>query len=167
MTTTTASSTLVDALVTQLAMSERAFHRNVEGLTHEESLIRPQPGGNSINWVVGHIVAGRNRLLTILGEQSLLSPEAIEGYRRGADGNLTNPLPLGDLIATFDRSQPMFVSRLQALSEEQLTAKAPFPSPAGADAPLGAALSTLVMHEGYHVGQLGVLRRLAGKGGAI
>lgn len=29
---------------------------NVAGLTHEESLIQPRPGGNCLNWVMGHLL---------------------------------------------------------------------------------------------------------------
>ena len=34
-----------------------ALFRNLAGITHEESFVRPAPAGNCLNWVLGHIVA--------------------------------------------------------------------------------------------------------------
>ena len=36
-----------------------AVNRNVEGVTEEESLVKPQLAGNCLNWVLGHIVVYR------------------------------------------------------------------------------------------------------------
>ena len=48
---------------TSLWFSSFATKKNLEGMTHEESLLRPEKGGASINWILGHIVATRNRVL--------------------------------------------------------------------------------------------------------
>lgn len=37
-----------------------ALQRNTAGLSHEDSLVQPQPAGNCLNWVLGHILAHRN-----------------------------------------------------------------------------------------------------------
>ena len=158
---------VIEILLTQLSISDRAIHRNLEGVSHEESIRRPQPGGNSTNWIVGHIVASRSRVLAALGEANVLADESIATYRRGSDGNVEAGLPLNDLIDAFDRSQPILVARLRRLTEAELAAKSPVPTPAGPDANLGAALSALTFHEAYHIGQLGIARRLIGKTGAI
>ena len=55
-----------------------AINRNLDGLSHEESLVIPEPGGNCLNWVLGHIVigpqhgadAGRRRLPCSAGEEA-------------------------------------------------------------------------------------------------
>ncbi len=159
--------TTIDALVTQLSVSRGAIHRNLQGVSHEESLLRPQPAGNSANWIVGHIVASRSRLLTALGETGVLADERIAPYRRGSDGGVETGLPLQDLVDAFERSQPLLIARLQRMTDAELEAKSPISSPAGPDATFGAALSAMVFHEAYHVGQLGIARRLIGKHGAI
>src|SRR5437762_4909444 len=56
-------------------ISYGALFRNLEGITHEESLIEPTPAGNTLNWVLGHIVATRNRMLPMLGAQPFWPPE--------------------------------------------------------------------------------------------
>ncbi|HSP16500.1 MAG TPA: DinB family protein [Thermoanaerobaculia bacterium] len=167
MTTTVAAPTLVDALVTQLRFCHGAAHMNLDGLTPEESLLRPQPGGNCANWILGHITWVRHAVLIALGEP-LPADDRLTQYCRGSDGGMDIALPLQELMESYDRLQPLFVSRLQRLTDAELTAKGTLRrTPAGPDATLGAALSSLVFHESYHVGQLGVARRLLGKAGAF
>ena len=42
--------------------------KQVEGLTHEDSLIQPPFRGNCLNWVLGHIADNRNTMLRFAGE---------------------------------------------------------------------------------------------------
>lgn len=158
---------VIDVLTTQLAISQRSIKRNLEGLSHEESLHHPQPAGNSANWVLGHILASRSGLLKNLGGQPLLDDDAVQQYRRGSDGNVPNPLQVEELIALLDKSQPLLLAGLKRIPENALAQKAPFNSPAGPDATFADALAAMVFHESYHVGQLGLLRRAIGKKGAI
>jgi uncharacterized damage-inducible protein DinB len=167
MTTTASATSLTDALAAQLNVSQMAIKRNLEGVTPDESTVKPQGGGNSANWIVGHIVVARHRLLTVLGEKGLLSEENIATYTRGSSGSVTSGLALESLVDAFHRSQPLLVARLQRLTDAELTTKSPMNSPAGPDASLGAALAAMVFHEAYHIGQLGIVRRLLGKSGAI
>ena len=48
-----------------------AVNKNLEGITHEESLINPQAGGNCINMVLGHIVVTRDTLLEVFGFEGM------------------------------------------------------------------------------------------------
>src|SRR6478609_3656736 len=132
---------IVDGLVTQLTITERSIKRNLEGVSHEESLQHPQPAGNSANWVLGHILASRSGLLKNLGEKPLLDDAVVQQYRRGSDGNVPDPLPLDDLIAALDKSQPMLLGGLKKISDSALAAKSPFNSPAGAEASYADALA--------------------------
>jgi len=158
---------VIDTLVGQMGIVQRVIKRNLEGISDEESLTHPSPAGNSPNWVLGHIVATRSGLLKNLGETPLLDDAAIQQYRRGSDGNVPAPLPLVKLFEALDKSQMMLVSKLKAIPEAKLAEKSPFGSPAGPDASLAEALAAMVFHESYHSGQLGVLRRVCGKQGAI
>ncbi len=158
--------TLVDALLGQITICHRAAHVNLEGFSHEDSVAGPAPGGNSANWILGHITWSRQGVLMFLGEP-LTADERLKQYKRGSDGTLQSAVPLQELIEIYDRLQPLFMARLQRLTDAELNAKTAMRTPAGADATLGAALASLVFHESYHVGQLGIARRLAGKSGAI
>lgn len=62
-----------------------AINLNLEGLSHADSLIRPAPDGNSINWVLGHIVTSRNLIFELLGE-TLSFLQFHEAYHTGQLG---------------------------------------------------------------------------------
>ncbi len=46
----------VEVLRRQTGNTGGVVRRNIEGVTHEASLRHPEPGGNSMNWVVGHLL---------------------------------------------------------------------------------------------------------------
>ena len=41
--------------------------RQTDGLSNADSLMQPTFRANCLNWVLGHIVVGRNRALVLLG----------------------------------------------------------------------------------------------------
>ena len=157
------------AFLTQLAYTHFALHRNLGGLSHDDSLRSPEPGGNCLNWVVGHVVATRSHWLRELGRPGLLPMAVEERYRRGSapiDG-AEGAEPLEALVAAFDRGQEELTAALPAMTGEQLAGPAPF-SPGNDPAETWHSLTAgLLFHEAYHVGQTGVLRRLLGRPGAI
>ena len=138
-----------------------AIRLNLDGVTHELSLVRPEAAGNCINWVVGHIIASRNQVLELVGAAPIWAEEESAPYGRGSP-----PLPVGDerelseLREVLDASQEVLIERLGEISDEEL----------GEVVGKKSRLEQLVFlhfHEAYHVGQLGLLRRLVGLGGAI
>src|SRR4051794_4037563 len=44
------------------------------GLTHDESLLQLPFRGNCMNWVIGHILEGRNTILDLLGAEPAFDP---------------------------------------------------------------------------------------------
>jgi len=154
---------MTSALIAKLfELGHEAAHKNLAGVTHEESLFWPSPAGNSINWVLGHIVATRNVMMQSLGSAAIWTPEEAAPYERGAkpsrDG--TGGRRLEEIIAAVDQSQNAVMERIRALSPDDLGRH----SPTGT---VGELLTILGFHEAYHVGQLGIQRRLIGKDGAI
>jgi len=157
-------------LVNVYEFSFGAINRNLEGVSHEDSVHIPQPAGNCINWVLGHIVTARGTVLTLAGGAPVLSGDSAAHYRRGSDpihaGD--NVLDLGTLRGLLADSQQQLIPALADISEETLALPVPEqlrrPPLTGS---IGAALARLAFHESYHNGQIGLLRRLAGKEGAI
>src|SRR5215217_6932916 len=79
-----------------------------EGFTHADSLMQPPAPGNCANWVIGHIVAYRNRILTILGEPSVLDEKRATRYARDSKPILSDEPGISqfaDLMAALDVSQ--------------------------------------------------------------
>lgn len=155
-------------LARQFELNHRVTHRNIQDVTHEESLVPPAPAGNCLNWVLGHVLATRNLVLASLGEPPVLDAAKAAPYERGA----TPPLPVEDalrleeIVAALDCSQTTIASKMPALEDGALAQIFSGPPPLGTTS-LGERLATLSFHEAYHVGQCGLLRRLLGKANAI
>ena len=154
------------ALSTQVYYNLGALKMNLEGLSHEESLVQPQPAGNCLNWIVGHILANRAGILALLGKDPVWNEEEAEPYQRGSEP-LTDPTQaknLEDLVAMLETSQESILAGLSEISDEALQA----PAPSGKEGEtVETGLAGLVFHEAYHVGETGILRRLLGHEGAI
>jgi hypothetical protein len=156
-------------LAKMFEFSYGAIHRNLQDLTHQDSLLRPDGGGNCLNWVLGHVIVTRNLVLMLAGATPVLTGEHVAEYQRGSSPEGTdNFLDLATLRGLLDDSQKQLIPALAALSEAKLNRDVPDqyrrPPLTGS---LGDALIRLHYHEGYHNGQIGLLRRMAGKEGAI
>jgi uncharacterized damage-inducible protein DinB len=160
-----------DALAASFSISQQIILGNVLDIDHEESLKQPQAEGNCLNWIAGHILASRASILEVLGEKPFLSEEEEKPYRRG-----TAPLKPGDNCAEFDKlraglmqSGGIIVSKLKSLDDDFIDAEIdPKEVPIPTEEPTRDGLLTfLLYHEAYHVGQLGLGRRLLAKAGAI
>lgn len=157
-------------LLVQIQFSGFALHRNVEGITHEESVRCPEPAGNCLNWVLGHLLLARQTwLAAVLHAEPVLDPATMARYKRGSspltDGTLA--MRFEDMLAAFDASQPRLLAAMAALTPGRLAEKAPFSPGNDPHETIGSLVAKLCFHEGYHAGQTGVLRRLLGHPGGI
>jgi uncharacterized damage-inducible protein DinB len=146
-------------LLNQFQASHSVLHRNLEGIRHEESLKAPRDGGNSLNWVLGHLVSTRNLVLDLLDQPSVLTPEQAVAYR-GNGGDASRFLRLEDLKAALNRTQETINSGFQKLSSDAMKAPA-------YGSTVGEMLAVLAFHEAYHGGQIGIIRRSLGYEGVI
>jgi uncharacterized damage-inducible protein DinB len=141
-----------------------AITRNCGGVTHEESLEAPEPAGNSANWVLGHIVANRTSVLNLLGETPLWTEADIAPYARGTHGiEAAAARAFDSMLQDLETTQTRIRAGIDRLTPEAFGAKA---KPEDKNT-RGEQLFFHQFHEAYHAGQLGLLRRLAGKAGAI
>ena len=139
-----------------------ALQMNLKDLTHEESLLQPGGGGNCLNWVVGHVVANRNHILSLLGEPPIWGEADYERYKRGSAPihDAATARPFASIVEDFAASQERIRAGLARMTDAKL-------EEASGEETVGDKLAFLQFHEAYHVGQTGLLRRLAGKEGAI
>ena len=157
----------VKPLILQIGYAAHALRVNTADLTHQDSLVQPSTGGNCLNWVVGHIVVSRNRILEILGREPVWNDERASRYARSTEpivGDDDTVAPFDEILAAYEAAQQEIVDGLSEMSPEELSVLEPW---FGEDAPKAVVLAGLVFHETYHVGQTGVLRRVAGRQGAI
>ena len=142
----------------QAGIIRQVLRMNVDGFTHEESLIQPSPAGNCLNFVVG-----------MTGQEPVMEPGALDRYARGAPP-ITDPaeaIDLATLMDAWDTACERVDAGLAALAPEFLDQHAPNSPTNNPDETNRTLLSTVFFHQAYHSGQAGLLRRIAGKKGAI
>ena len=153
-------------LKAQHGLTSYVIQKNVEGISHEESLKQP-PAGNCANWVLGHIVSARNTALGLVGQQPLAPPEKFAAYGNEPITGDSDALPWNELVELFQRTQAPFEAGLSSLSAATMRQPAPFSPRGNPDETVGSLLAALSFHEAYHAGQLGLLRRLNGYEGVL
>lgn len=145
-----------------LARNVWIMEKQTADVTHEESLLRPPFRGNSLNWVLGHILVSRQSMLSKLGHDVVVMDEAQkEPYRRGSEP-LTDgaqALPLETLMMQIKESQSILA---ELLPTADLTAVIDDDGRT-----LGDELHVIGWHETYHAGQLELLRQVTGKNDVI
>jgi len=130
------------------------LNRNLKDITHTESLVAPAGGGNSLNWVVGHILVSRDDIRELIGLDRLCGDD-MKMYDR--DTEPVSPDKLMDfskLLEMFNAGQTLLVDKLKETDLREDNEKY-------------RMVTFLAFHEAYHVGQTGILRRIIGKKGAI
>lgn len=141
------------------SLNHRIIHRQIEGLTHDDSLLQPPFRGNCLNWVLGHIMASRNGVLSLLGEAPILSEEEAALYASGSEpitSSADKHLHFDEIVSALDAAQKRIDTALEKVTPEDLARLE-------GERTVGQQLAGLFWHEGYHTGQTGYLRQLAGK----
>lgn len=140
-------------------------HRECEGLSHEESLLQPPSRGNCMNWVLGHMLTGRNDVLRALNSPFLVEEADLAHYKRESDPitkDGDHVVPLERLLALLTEGQAYITELMTPLTEEDGTQEVVF-GLTGRVMPLAKLTFFLYFHDSYHVGQTSFLRQLAGK----
>ncbi len=159
----------VEVLRQQARASQRVVEINLQGVTHEEGLIQPSPGGNCLNWVLGHLIWAYNGALPLLGQEPVMDKDAVKRYARGSSP-ITDPAEALDLQALLDgwkEASKRMDAGLAGLTQEVLDRPAPNSPTGNPNETVRTLLTTVAFHQAYHAGQAGILRRLVGKEGAI
>ncbi|HMN11746.1 MAG TPA: DinB family protein [Bellilinea sp.] len=131
-----------------------------QGITEEESLLQPVNGGNCMRWVVGHLCTNLESILDVLGVE--VHDTRLDRFDRGSDrleGDEADILTLAELLDVYGTLHTKLVDRLKGMQPEQFndnigTAERPRTR--------GYMALFLQFHHSYHVGQLELLRNLAG-----
>lgn len=128
---------------------------NIDGITNEEAMIFPNGNANCMNWILGHLIYIRNAFLNVLNEQSVWDQERFSCYNRGAI-----PLNRKEEFVSFEELKS-YLEKTQIRLEDKLIKLESIDDAVIND------ISGLCLHEIYHSGEFGYLRRILGKPGAI
>ena len=156
-------------LMMQLEASKQIFQVNTDGVTHEESLHQPTESGNCLNWIAGHLVTTYNSVLPSLGEDLVWDEERTQIYKRGSDllSNASEAVDFAEISEAFATSHDRVMRGIGKLASERWDEPAPYSPGNNPEETLGTLLHLIAFHQAYHVGQLGLGRRLVGKAGGV
>ena len=158
-------------LAAALARNVKTVQAQTGGLTHADALLQPPFRGNCMNWVLGHVLENRNLTLQKLGQAPILSEAQAKRYGYGSepvcdDGGdqIADILNLEAMLALLVQSQETIEGALGSVTSDVLAQDT---SSFLGTTTLGQFLFFLYYHETYHVGQLELLRQLAGTDDAM
>jgi hypothetical protein len=137
------------------------IHNFITGISDEAASVAPPYPINSFNWVVGHILSGRQRAIRALGREDFLPETMFTRYVTGSDpvtAESDDAVPLSAMQAYLQTSQEALAAALEAISTDEL---AEVIETRFGPRPVGEHVSGLHWHETYHVGQLEILREIA------
>ncbi len=163
------ATTEIDTWRLQTRITRDVIRANTHGLSQEDSLVQPKPAGNCMNWVLGHLLHVYDRALPMLGQQPVLGTDALKHYARGGEPirEGTEALDFQQLVTAMNEASQRMDAGLAAVSPDLLDQPAPMSPTGNPDETVRSLLTTVMWHQAYHTGQTAVLRRIAGKEGAI
>lgn len=154
-----------DAIKAQYLLTYRTIAMNTDGMSHEDSIRQPSPGGNCANWILGHVTDVQNEVMKLLGEAPAWDSESLKRTKNPITG-AENAIDWDAMRREFLSSEARCLSAIDGLAAEKLDEPG-YPHPLGGEVTFGELLNFLAFHQIYHAGQIGLARRLAGLDGVI
>jgi len=155
-----------DALRTQYHFFYLTTKGNLEGISAEDSLVQPSPGGNCANWILGHLLRAHNGVMGLVKEAPVWESEDLSRANTEPITSADQAIHWDTMVTNLVGSEDRLMAGLEALTEQQLDDEG-FTDPFGNSVTRGELLNLMAVHQNYHAGQLGMSRRLAGYPGAI
>jgi hypothetical protein len=156
-----------ERLAAGYALNTRLIELQADGLSHEDSLVQTPYRINCLNWVLGHILDGRGRLLEVLGSSRIVPTERTERYRRESEPIVEDGpevLRLEELIDGLRATGERIVEILESMERSDLDADV---DDGEEPKPLGHVVFGRYFHDTYHTGQTDLLRQVAGVGDKV
>ena len=137
------------------------FLRALDGINDKEARIPAGPDSSPVLWIAGHVISSRYGIVNMLGS-SYLNPYA-EIFKRGTKFQAGFDYPsLNKLKIEWKSISAEMISVLSSLKENNIYHKPPFEFPVEENNIING-ISFFLMHESYHIGQLGYIRKVLGK----
>ncbi len=148
-----------------LDRNAQLFDKVTSAVPSELWLSRPADCSNHLTWITGHIVVHRARISKLLGVNWSARWEGlfVRGSALEADGKYPSPV---DLQKAWKEVSENLATSLANPSPEALSKAANNPSPS-LDGTVGGLVAFLCLHETYHIGQMGFLKKMLGCGQTV
>jgi len=154
-----------EAVAQHFGLMYQTAAANLDGLTQDQSLMQPSPGGNCANWILGHLTNVHNGVMSLVGEKPVWESGQLARASEDPITGAANAIDWNTMREQFLGSKDRCLAAISALSDKSLAESVPHPF--GGTTSRGELLHLLAFHQTYHVGQLALSRRIAGLDGAV
>ena len=139
----------------------RLFLNCLNGLDDATARTRPNPHTNSIAFIALHLVDVRHYTVGVAGGSAPANPFAGVLTEVRSIEELAACPPLAEIQAAWAAVSAALEETLEAIGGETLAAESPQRYPVS-DGTVAGGLAFLLTHEGYHIGQLALVRKFLG-----
>ena len=141
------------------------LERTINGVPAEKWLAQPGDDSNHLLWITGHVVVHRAMVLKTLGAEWSAPWEKLfsRGEKRVAADQYP---PAAEIQSAWKEVSEKLTAALANASPDALNSPAAKGVPT-LDGTVGGTISLLCLHETYHLGQMGYLRKWLGFGQGV
>jgi uncharacterized damage-inducible protein DinB len=150
----------VQPLASILRLNTRLFLNCLDGLSDETARVRHASGANSATFIAAHVTDSRFFILKTLGG-TLENPLSASLDKAKSIDDITDWPTLDTIRGAWTEVSSAVDGQLGASTPDDLSAAVDARFPGVERTRLGA-LTFLVQHDSYHLGQLALLRKPAG-----
>ena len=152
-----------DEFIKMLTFEQDVVLRLTSDLSQADSLLQPEPAGNCLNWVLGHLSVNLIDMITALDGE--LPPDllGLDRYLYGSDpilGEGPGVLKVHQLLDTYAQLTHTLTGRLETMSSADFDEEIDYWQ---GKYRRGYVAFFYFFHHTYHIGQLEQLRNLAGR----
>lgn len=133
------------------------IHRFVDGVDHQESVLQLPFEHNCMNWILGHIVTNRSHALEAVGATHDWQEAVRARYHQDTPPVTTasDAIEFSTLVKYLDQSVRLMQAALEGVPDAQL---GEIHSNYRGEKSRYEHLTSFHWHEGFHLGQLDILR---------
>jgi DinB superfamily len=140
---------------------DNLYAKALHGLDPAELTRAPSENSNPMLWMAGHLAQSRVRLARLLGVEREVPWPSL--FVRGSSPPGSTGYPaLDEIRREWEAAGAALRSRLRSMTDNELYGDLQVKIPS-TDGTLEGAIVFALFHEGYHVGQMGYVRRALGK----
>ena len=142
-------------------LDTKLVKKALDGVSDADLHKRINDSGTSLHWIAGHIVASRDYVGKVIDAGSVFKHnELFQGNGKDLNDPSAYP-PIEEISKAFDSVSRKLIKRLGTLKEKDINKKTKDKWPQGGNTVLDG-ISFMAWHEGWHLGQMGYLRKRLG-----
>ena len=134
----------------------------IKGVSDSEMLIQPPNGGNCMLWTLGHLTESLIPILRFLDGEKPEGLADLSRFERGSEpilGPEAGLMTASELMTAYEVLHQEVLEKLEPMTDADFDEEVPG---FGRPARRGWMLFFMEFHHAYHIGQLELLRNLAG-----